>query len=383
MDLGVIKETPFPSLSLAINFADYTISGSNLKLNYKTYSAYYKKGSNSITVVLNQTNNLQLSSNFVFLPLCNAENNEKYNSEINLCERIDNCDLISLNALYCMDENTPLVCKTNYYINIDSEKEIVECLNYCKGRFYRSPGTLPSQGICGTDCITVDVLKTCPNTASSILTYQNDFACLTGYTRIGYQCFNEVEEPNPGALFYSGINNPYNIYHSFTNDFISLIGSGYVLEFWFMIDNVIMNQTNFEPGKKYHYFNAKPHDVYIEDLKYYYRFSGKNSREDKEEITSLVHQYEWNKILIFADATISGKKEIRVVVNFDKANTKKIDVSSEEITLTYIAFCSNDPDINLLYPECVLRGNSINWASAYYNNIRIWSIKTSTIETIQ
>ncbi|MBQ4020376.1 MAG: hypothetical protein II606_06780 [Erysipelotrichaceae bacterium] len=35
----------------------------------------------------------------------------------------------------------------------------MECLNYCKGAFYRSPGTLPTQGICGTDCISFDILK--------------------------------------------------------------------------------------------------------------------------------------------------------------------------------------------------------------------------------
>ena len=388
MDMYQIDKEQFPPLTFAINFAIFETEGNSIIYKGKLYSSL----ENLITpyelkVEMKDPNSKELAANFVFQPLCNPLLNEKYDADKNLCQEINDCDPNALNCLFCMEENTPLVCKTNYYINIDDQKNKVECLNYCQGSLYRSPGTLPTQGICGTDCVSFDILMTCPNTASSILTYQNDFACKTGYTRIGYQCFDgpTFEDPNPGALFYSGLNYPYNIYQSFTNDFISLIGNGYVLEFWFMIDNVIMNSTNFVSGKKYHYFNAKPHDVYREDNKYYYRFSGKNGRQDTVEITDLMHQYEWNKILIFSDATISGIKEIRVIVNFDKANIKTVDVSSEDITLTYIAFCSNDPvsESTLIYPECVSRGNPINWASAYYNNIRIWNIKTSTIDTIQ
>ena len=61
----------------------------------------------------------ELADNFIFLPLCNPLNNEKYDSESNLCQEIENCDLNALNCLYCMDENKALVCKTNYYINIE------------------------------------------------------------------------------------------------------------------------------------------------------------------------------------------------------------------------------------------------------------------------
>ena len=285
-----------------------------------------------------------------------------------------------------MDENKPLVCKTNYYINIDDSRDTVECLNYCKDNFYRSPGTLTTQGICGTDCISQDYLLTCPNSASSILSYQNDFQCKTGFYRIGYQCFEAPieERENKGALFYSGFNNPYNIYQSFTNDFTSLIGSGYVLEFWFMIDNVIYSQDNFNnlnPNDIYHYFYSNPHELYVKkesgNLAYYYKYKTR-----VEPIPSpLIHQYEWNKVLIFADSTISGIKQIRLVINFDKENMIILDNIQGDLNLIYIAFCSNDPKLN--FPYCVTDGNKINWASAFYNNIRIWNIYTSTIDTIQ
>ena len=387
MDMYMIDKEQFPPLTFAVNFANYEESTRNLTFATRKYSSKENLITPySLPVEMYDLTRKELAANFIFLPLCDPLKREKYGKDKQLCQEIENCDTTALNCLYCMDENTPLVCKTNYYINIDSEKETVECLNYCKGRLYRSPGTLPTQGICGTDCITVDVLKTCPNTAASILTYQNDFACLTGYTRIGYQCFNEVEEPNPGALFYSGINNPYNIYHSFTNDFISLIGNGYVLEFWFMIDNVIFNKTLFTPNVEYHYFNARPHELFLRKdntnkLNYYYVFKSSSYTSPAIDITNFIHQYEWNRILVFADATISGIKQVRVIVNFDKANIKKFNVPSGDLTMTYIAFCSNDPD--LLYPVCVSKGKKLNWASAYYNNIRIWNIQTSTIDTIQ
>ena len=105
--------------------------------------------------------------------------------------------------------------------------------------------------------------------------------------------------PNPGALFYSGINFPYNIYQKFTNDFLNEVVNGYVLEFWFMIDNVIY--TNFLNDKEYHYFFSKPHEIFIKNKIYYYRFKYNNIYEKIEELTPLIHQYEWNKILIFVD----------------------------------------------------------------------------------
>ena len=386
MDMHSIGKKEFPPLTFTLIFKEY--NSTHLFFKYNNYSYLDNLITPDIKVLeIENTNSKELSANFVFLPLCNPLKGEKFNEETQLCQEIDNCDPTALNCLYCMDENKPLVCKTNYYINIDSEKETVECLNYCQGRYYRSPGTLPTQGICGTDCLSVDVLMTCPNSGSSILRYQNDFACLAGFTRIGYQCFNEIEEPNKGALFYSGINYPYNIYQSFTNDFITLIGNGYILEFWFMIDNVIYNSTNFIQNEKYHYFNSKPHEIYLEksssdQLKYWYLFNkGEGSTDYKQELTDLIHQYEWNKILIFVDATISGIKEIRVIVNFDKENTKKFNVTIGDLSLIYIAFCSKDPE--LTYPECVSRGNKIKWASAYYNNIRIWNIQTANIDIIQ
>ena len=391
MDMYQIDKEEFPPLTLAINFGEFeTVEGENkVNFKYKTYSSLENLMSPfTKTVPFNHDPIKELSANFIFLPLCKPLDKEKYNSEKNLCQEIENCDENALNCLYCMGEDRPLVCKTNYYINIDDEKDSVECLNYCKGDFFRSPGTLPSQGICGTDCISAEYLLTCPNTASSILSYQSDFVCKTGYHRIGYQCFEipDDDRPNYGALFYTGFNNPYNIYQSFTNDFITLIGNGYVLEFWFMIDNVIY--TDFDANEYYYYFLSNVHDLYVtkdsdNNLKYFYLFNkGKDNPDYTQEITHLVHQYEWNKVVIFADSTISGIKEIRLYINFDNDNKITFIVNQDnDLTLIYLAFCSHEPELS--YPYCVSEGNAVKWASAFYNNIRIWNIYTSTINTIQ
>ena len=133
-----------------------------------------------------------------------------------------------------MEEKTPLICKKNYYINIDQISNSYSCVNYCQDpNYFRTPGTYEATGICGTDCLSATKLKTCPNSASSILEYQDKFECNPGYIRIGYQCLLEPTKnnPNEGALFYSGLNYPYNIYHSFSSEFLDDLNMNYVLEF--------------------------------------------------------------------------------------------------------------------------------------------------------
>ena len=394
MDLFRIKSNEFPPLTLAINFAIFNFDqGDQLNINYTKFNSIDNTITNNLQISLTfqNTNDLELAKNFVFLPLCNPETKEKYNAGTQLCQEIENCDLTALNALYCMEEYTPLICKTNYYINIDQIDNKVECLNYCKdSNFFRSPGTYPSQGICGTDCLSSNELKTCPNSASSILTYENDFECNQGFYRIGYQCFRQPTNsfPNKGALFYSGFNYPYNIYQDYrkSSSFRTQINSGYVLEFWFMIDNVI--NTEFQNDKEYFYFNADPHEVYLKKvdgkLGYWYRYTSALNTKNIE-FTELIHQYEWNKILIFSDNVAKAdNKYIVIYVNFNKANKKIVEVSkSEDLTLNSIVFCSNNPSPK--YPKCRKENSitTIKWASAYYNNIRVWDILISTIDTIQ
>jgi hypothetical protein len=223
MDMYKIDSKQFPPLVFAMNFAEFdfgTSSNGYIRIKYNKFNTTNNQIARTdvpVALINNTKQKLKLSANFVFLPLCNPITKEKYNSETNLCQEIENCDYTALNALYCMDEATPLVCKKNYYINIQSITNKAYCSNYCEdNKFFRSPGTTENQGICGTDCLHSTVLKTCPNSASSILTYQDKFECNACYNRIGYQCLREStrDAPNEGDLFYSGVNYPYNIVHT-------------------------------------------------------------------------------------------------------------------------------------------------------------------------
>ena len=288
-----------------------------------------------------------------------------------------------------MEEKTPLICKKNYYINIDQISNSYSCVNYCEDtNYFRTPGINETTGICGTDCLSATVLKTCPNSASSILEYQDKFECNAGYNRIGYQCLLEPNKnnPNEGALFYSGLNYPYNIYHSFSKKFLADLNKNYVLEFWFMIDNVLY--TNFEDNKEYYYFFSRPHEVFLRNNKIIYKYFYGQVNEKEIDITDYIHKYEWNKILIFVD---SKEKLLTLYVNFDKANRKKIilsnsDITSNNLNLKYIAFCSRkgygDKDEYYHTPRCGPDDLNLTWASAYYNNFRIWNLTTSTIASV-
>ena len=344
MDLSKITTGQFPPLTFATNFADYSRNNKKITLNIKKFSSDTNK-LNATTQDINvNTDNFELAPNFVFLPLCNPVSKEKFNSETSLCEEITTCDYTELNAEYCMEEATPLICKKNFYINIDSSTGAVDCQNYCRdSKYFRTPGTEHTTGICGTKCLSEQVLKTCPNSASSILTYQNDFECVDKYYRIGYQCIPEPSNnsPNKGALFYSGINYPYNIVHTFSNDVQKEIGNNYVLEFWFMIDNTIY--TDFNTADTYHYFYAAPHEIYMKNKEYFYRLKGSST---KQITPGLIHQYEWNKILIFVKG---DKNEVDLIINFDKEGTIPIPISGSYV-LKNIAFCSQTRNTGGNYP---------------------------------
>ena len=387
MDMSLIGSYLFPPLTLAINFADYNFD--THKLKYQLYSSLINKLETKYYPNINFYHDFILSLNFVFLPLCNPIDKEKFNSEISLCEEIILCDETELNCHYCMEEKTPLICRKNYYINIASDGAVT-CENECVDKnYFRTPGSNQTTGICGTDCLSVEeVLKTCPNSASSILTYQSDFECKEGFNRIGYQCIQEPTKnlPNKGALFYSGINYPYNIKHSFGSDVKNALETNYIIEFWFMIDNALY--TDFTTDEKYHYFFIHPHEIYLkkdsdDNINYYYRFYPSLS-ETLITPSDLINKYEWNKILIFPD---KDKKEVKLIINFDKAHpvitSVGSSVSDSKFYLSYIIFCTyqRSSTDSLKYPQCQLDG--IKWASAYYNNIRIWDLKVSTIDTIQ
>ena len=370
MDMSLISNSNYIPLSLAINFANYEISSNTIKLTYYSYKNNLK-GTLHLTLNLINPDDLELSANFIFLPLCNIENSEKYNSIINLCERINDCDLISLNALYCMGENLPLACKDNYFLNIYSDG-LTECKNNCEENL-RTPGSPINMGICNADCLSNDELYNCPHNLNDLQNYESSFECVNNYYRVDYHCYKTINDDfieTKGALFYSRCNHPFNFFYEF-KDFLSKINYSYIIEIWFMIDNVICKWDD----TPLYIFYAAPHYIYRKkvgsQIKYYYKYSSTLENELK-----LIHNYEWNKIVIFAD---NNKKKITVYQNFElkSSNIITINLSSGLPRTLTLVFCSvNGADLL----GCKA---SIKFGSVYYNNFRIWDINLATIETIQ
>lgn len=66
MDLTITPDRAFPPLTLAINFANYVLVGRTLTFNYNQYNHANKKSNKVFNVIIQNANNLELSSNLSF-----------------------------------------------------------------------------------------------------------------------------------------------------------------------------------------------------------------------------------------------------------------------------------------------------------------------------
>ncbi len=368
MDLSKINS--LPSLSLAINFDIYQVNGNIYSVEIHKFNLKNEINSMLIDITSTNVDDIKLPSNFIFLPLCDPTKKEKYNSNNNLCEEIIYCNENELNAKFCSDEFTPLIC-SNIFLTINNDGTTF-CSNNCEFNT-RSPGTYNSMGLCNTDCLSNDIITNCPHLSSELQNFKISFLCNENYNRINYQCIKKDNSySNDGALFYSRCNNPFNINYEFSNELKNQLNIGYIIEFWIMFDNVYcIEEIN---NVVYHYFIIHPHEIIKINNKYYYRII---SRINDIQLSNL-HQYEWNKIIIKVD--LSNNK-INIFENFGNEITKTIN---EPLSLSYISFCSDKG--GGIKPECNFQGENnigINWGSAFYSNIHIWNFKTTSIDLIQ
>jgi len=117
------------------------------------------------------------------LPLCNPKLNEKYVSGFT-CSPIVLCTKATLNAIYCSNENVPLICSNNFYFDPLTQK----CDSQCTGSAPRSPGSVEKNSICNFRCVNN---SSCPTSSvSEISNLASNYICSPGYTRIGYRCTN-------------------------------------------------------------------------------------------------------------------------------------------------------------------------------------------------
>ena len=233
MNLNNIQVGTMPSVLLFCNFVDVETFEEG-KTTYKLkYFIQYKSKDNIndyniisyfdenylklelATEYLSST--FELCTNFRFMPLCEFATRikMKYDPDRNYCVFISNCDLTELNALYCMEEKTPLTCLPNYYITADAEDNIY-CSGNCIREEIRHPGNNQTQGICNSYCD--KGTKQCPGTSSAFLKdYQLNYKCNENNYRVGYHCIG-TQYSAKSALFFSKCYNSPNFYTNIGDD---------------------------------------------------------------------------------------------------------------------------------------------------------------------
>lgn len=372
VDLSILPHNRMISLVFVANFANYDPDPKKSLLRYSTYDAINK---NDRTVkLISKGGNLALSANFIFLPLCNPTNSF-YDENTKLCENLTSCDVTKLNAWYCMRNNVPLCCKPDHYINVKPIDSSISCATSCPDNIIRAPGASISNSICNTECDAK--IEDCPFSGSGQLTsYPLEFNCKGEYYRINYNCIKKEDAPK-SALFYSRCYKPPNIYRAISTPTRTKLAEGYFLEFWFKLDT-IFNKCAQESSNHF-YFYSTPHSLYLDTSSYewYYQIIGTGNKG----LIKSIHNYEWNRIVI---KTTLGAKGQSVTVYVNTAfNAPEVIISSivasTNMQLLSISFCSTS-----LNGSCTIAGKGdINWGSAYYRNIRVWDISSSSTEIIQ
>ena len=278
---------------------------------------------------------------------------------------------------YCYDNNIPSSCitgiSTPYFYNIAS---ISSCAINCSSGMLRSPASSKGNAICNLPCD--------PNSSScSTILASNDYTtlytCIANYSRFGYHCIL-TSYLNTGYLNFNRCYNFPSVYVTFTPTVQSLTANGYYLEFAFKMDFVnefCANPTGVT-ARKYVLFTV-PHSFFI-DLT-----STSTSALLSYEIntaTSLkgsfsYNLYEWN-IIIVKTTIINNVTSINIYLNYNLTPVITLISSSLPINLIGMGFC------NANMTPCIINSisYSLNWASVFYKNIRVWDYSSTNFNTI-
>lgn len=179
------------------------------KIFYYLASTWSKKALTPITNPITYVNNSMLTQ-------CNLALSFKYDGLNDICALITSCNKVSLNAAFCSINDTPVVCANTYhwgkhkffnflylikfdvkifliFINVKNKNLIDAFLNSCRSTCtnsnYRGPGSPTTSALCNTKCDTN--YSKCENINSTeLINLLTNYACKTGYDRVGYNCIS-------------------------------------------------------------------------------------------------------------------------------------------------------------------------------------------------
>ena len=384
MNMRMLSDNQLPALLFAVNFAQFDLE--TKKLDYCYYerlygSTIYQRVDTSMKLSVKEVGcTFELSANFRFQPLCDLSqiNFKKYDKINRICVDMKDCTLSTIKAVYCMEENMPLICESGYAFTFDKDTEKVLCVDECSVTHnsfeYTTPGTAGNLGICNSFCPAESKNEATPPQCTPKVT---NMQCKGDYLRIGYKCIPK-DKNDISALFFSKCYNSPNFYKTISTSTLSQISSGYFYEFWMKLDNTLINKYCAEPGKssKEYYLYSTPHSIYLEtdEDAFYYQII--NSAYKIK--LSGIDRDNWNKIVIETSIATTGQN-VYVHTNFEKEILPISSISpSISMRLQYISFCSRKEA-----GDCIPGSSNIMWGSAYYRNIRVWDIRSSSIFTVQ
>ena len=364
------EQTIFPQLLFVVNFANFNFI--TKKLTYQVFNPQtvstpnrkYTKIEYSISLKFPLESTFELSSNFIFLPLCPLRNKYDINNNICLLNSIS-CN----NGEVCPDENDPIVCKNNFFLNIKNDQSVY-CSSKCENNKMRTPGNHEILPICNSNIPENNIL----NTNFDGKNLNVNFCDQNEYFQIDYKC---KKNPLISALFYSRCYNPPNFTFLITTSIQNNFINGYFFEIWIKLENVL-NTCSRTYSKEYLLY-ANPNSIYLntEDNNFYYNIIG----TIYTKMINGISLHEWNKILIKVTLNPSIGQNVYIYIN-NNLNPEPIINNIEEsinMQLQSISFCSFG-----INGQCSISGSPlINWGSAYYKNIKVWEINSSSFETIQ
>ena len=360
------------SMVFACNFADFNLN--KMTLNYyvinqnkagtdSTFTKTLKSVKLYRSSKISSSKTFELSTNFDFIGIVNPKSTAQ-------------CSYSGVkNFYYCNKNNIPIVCKNGYYITLNSNNKVI-CSNTCNN-LIRVPGTPSYSGICSIPKKDNTLISS--YNYNSLIDYKNKLLCESNYYQIGYLCY-EKELDEKSAFFFSRCYNQPNFYREISNESKQNFPNGYFFEFWFKLDKVqILEHCETTANEEYILFST-PHSIYLDltENKYYYKIIDSIYSRQLDGISD----YEWNKIVIKTTLGVTSGQNAYVYINFDIDNIKASILnipSSIKMQLQYISFCSKEDN-----GYCTSAGPiDIVWGSAYYRNIRVWELFSSSIYSIQ
>ena len=375
IDLSLIEEEHMlQSMVFVCNFANFNLGKMILTyhvINQENVNDSPKYTKTQKTVKLYRSNKIdssktfELCSNFGFIKIIDPIQGD-------LCKRTQTDTAQDTIFFYCNEDKNPIVCRELYYLSLSNG--IPTCEKVCKENYIRVPGAPYNPGLCSIPLI--DNIKK-PKT--ELRKYNGVFECNGNYNQIGYSCFNkDLDEKS--AFFFSRCYNQPNFYGVISNENKEKLQNGYFFEFWFKLDKVqILQHCDTTANEEYILFST-PHSIYLDlkENKYYYKII------DSIYTSALdgINNYEWNKIVIKTTLGVTLGQNVYVYINFDIDNIKATITnipSSIKMELQYISFCSKEEN-----GDCTPAGAAdVTWGSAYYRNIRVWELLSSSIYSIQ